>query len=194
MTNEALPQTHQAVSAPESSALSELTAMRTCYDALKGLPVDAIARATNWLAATFQIGGQAPSARNGPAVQRSSSTPSAPIEDPISKYSDLPSFFAATQPEVQTDKALVVAAWLQVAKNIEDLDSQQINTELKHLGHGLLNITRALDSLIASRPALMIQTRKEGTSQQARKRFKVTVEGMNRVKGLLIDQNENGTS
>ena len=58
---------------------------------------------------------------------------------------------------------------------------------LKNLGHGVGNITRAFDTLRASKPALTVQTRKEGSSKQARKKFRVTTEGHRRIT-LLSEQ------
>jgi len=49
-------------------------------------------------------------------------------------------------------------------------------TSLKHLGHGFGNITRAFENLKAMKPALIVQTRRDGSSPQARKKFKVTSE------------------
>jgi hypothetical protein len=83
------------------------------------------------------------------------------------------------------DKALVVAYWLQVRGGAADIDAQTANTELKHLGHGISNVTRAFEGLKSQKPALMIQLRKEGSTQQARKRFKVTAEGRKSVERML---------
>jgi hypothetical protein len=163
--------------------------MRTSHDALKDLPLDAIERSIQWLAATFGIaGGVSPLAGHSQPLQRTKLSAVPAIHE--MEFADLPSLFSAARPEVQSDKALVVAYWLQKIKNSEDLDSQQINSELKHLGHGVPNITRALDYLIGARPALLIQTRKDGTAKQARKRYKLTNEGKNRVLSLLAQPQE----
>lgn len=167
-----------------STALAELAAMRTCHDALKELPHEASERCLQWLAATIGIGTPRPA---NPAGKVNQPQPTPQNSLATREFTDLPSLFAAAQAETQADKALVVSYWLQ-SRGDEDLDSQQINSELKHLGHGVGNITRALDALIDSRPALLIQTRKEGTAKQARKRYKLTIEGKNRVLTLLAQQ------
>jgi hypothetical protein len=56
---------------------------------------------------------------------------------------------------------------------------------LKNLGHGVKDITKVFSSLIATSPQQVIQTRKSGTSRQARKRYKVTKAGIARVQELL---------
>ena len=87
-----------------------------------------------------------------------------------------------------TRKSSAVAYWVQRIKGNGDFDAATINKELKHLGHGVGNITAALGSLIARKPNLVIQTRKGGSSQQARKRYKLTTEGLKYVDNMI--QNE----
>jgi hypothetical protein len=98
---------------------------------------------------------------------------------------DLPTTFAAASPENDTDRALVGAYWFQVIKGQADIDSQEVNSELKHLGHGVGNITRAFDHLMAAKPQLVIQTRKSGKAKQARKKYRVTEAGIARVNQLM---------
>jgi hypothetical protein len=78
-----------------------------------------------------------------------------------------------------------VGYWLQYREGANELEAQRINSELKHLGHGIGNVTRALDWLKAQKPSLMIQKRKEGATKQARKKFVVTNEGKKFVEKLL---------
>jgi len=59
------------------------------------------------------------------------------------------------------------------------------NASLKDLGHGLSNVTVALDGLKDEKPALILQLKKSGTSKQARKTYKLTVEGAKRVRQML---------
>ncbi|ANH73510.1 hypothetical protein ACS15_2824 [Ralstonia insidiosa] len=88
-------------------------------------------------------------------------------------------------PTSDGEKALVVGYWFQVKEGATELEAQKINSELKHLGHGIGNVTRALDWLKAQKPALMIQKRKEGTTKQARKKFVVTNEGKKHVEKMV---------
>lgn len=68
---------------------------------------------------------------------------------------------------------------------MEAFDSQSAHKELKHLGQQLPNITNALESLKNQKPALVLQLRKSGTSQQARKTYKLTVAGMRAVEKMI---------
>jgi DNA-binding PadR family transcriptional regulator len=98
---------------------------------------------------------------------------------------DLPTTFAAASPKSDTDGELVGAYWLQISKGQADVDAQEVNRELKQLGHGVGNITRAFDHLMAAKPQLVIQTRKSGKVKQARKKYRVTEEGIARVNQLI---------
>ena len=69
--------------------------------------------------------------------------------------------------------------------NQEDWDAQAVNSELKHLGYQSTNITRDLDALMARTPKMVLQVRKEGTTRQARKRYKLTREGIKVVEKLV---------
>jgi len=103
-------------------------------------------------------------------------------------FADLADLVDAAKPATGLDRILVGAYWFQVAQQHDDFDSQTLNTELKHMGYPSGNITRDLDSLINRVPKLVIQTRKEGTSKQARKRFRLTREGVRAVENMLRGQ------
>ncbi len=98
---------------------------------------------------------------------------------------NLADLFDSAQAESGLDKVLVVAYWFQVSQRQDDWDSFAVNTELKHLGHPSTNITRDLDSLMKRSPRLVLQVRKDGTTRQARKRYKLTREGVRAVEKML---------
>ena len=83
------------------------------------------------------------------------------------------------------ERALFGAYWLQEIGGQPDFDSASLNRELKHLGHAASNITSALTSLMTKRPQLVVQTRKSGASRQARKKYKLTSAGVQKVKAML---------
>jgi hypothetical protein len=58
------------------------------------------------------------------------------------------------------------------------VSGQDINAVLKNHGKGLSNVTKAVSRLARSDPSLMLQVRKDGTSRQARKTYKVTTSGV----------------
>jgi hypothetical protein len=98
--------------------------------------------------------------------------------------SDVASLFDLANPTTETDKVLVVGYWFQVIRAEADLDSQSLNTELKNLGYPIGNITRAVSALASSTPRLIVQIKKGGTTRQARKKFRLTVEGIRRVEAM----------
>lgn len=94
-------------------------------------------------------------------------------------------FYAEASPNTESERTLVVAYWVQERQDSGDFDSQAVNTELKHLGHGVSNITRAIDVLKKHKPQFVIQIQKSGKAKQARKRYKVTAAGKDEVKRIL---------
>jgi hypothetical protein len=105
-------------------------------------------------------------------------------------YANLGDFFDAVNPQTEADRVLAVAYWVQAVEGMEDFESFPVNKQLKNLGHPVSNITRAIDSMIAQTPRLIIQTAKTGTAKQARKRYKVTREGLKRVQQMLAASEE----
>ena len=66
-----------------------------------------------------------------------------------------------------------------------ELKEQEVNNELKDLGHEVSNITVAFTTLQNRKPHLARQVKKTGTSKQARKRYKLTIKGMRKVEQML---------
>jgi hypothetical protein len=159
----------------------EVGAMAALEAALSGLDDDAKSRVLRWAADRFGISGTLAPGRSAAPASSSTAAP-APFTADASSLADL---YSAAAPETGSQKALVVAYWLQFAKGQADLESQQINNELKQLGHGIANITKALEELKQRKPQLVVQTRKEGTTQQARKKYRVTEEGRKFVQQMV---------
>lgn len=103
----------------------------------------------------------------------------------LAVFGSLGELYAASSPKTNGEKALVAGYWLQTRGGAAELTGQAINTELKHLGHGVGNITVALDELKSSKPALALQLRKTGASQQARKKYKITEAGLKQVENMV---------
>lgn len=155
----------------------ELKAMTDIEAALNDLSENERSRVMQWAAARFGA---------GPAGHTVVAKPAAPAGRPSDdQFSSVGELYDAAGPVSDASRVLVVAYWLQYHQGATDVESQAINTELKHMGHGIGNITRAFSALKSQKPALVIQTRKEGTTQQARKRFKVTGEGQKAVEKML---------
>lgn len=166
---------------------SEFEAIKVLYAALEPLDDDARTRVINYIIARLDI------ATEGDHDDEPVDAPTDPEslleqeQGQAPKYSSFAELFDAAQPHRSADKALVAGYWLQVCQSQNDFDGQSANRELKHLGEGIGNITIATNSLKAQKPALVIQLKKSGKSQQARKTYKVTVAGIKAVESM-IDQ------
>ena len=162
----------------------ELEVMGDIAGGLKKLSgnVEGIRRVLQWAASAFlPEGAPSPMQAAMPASQASASA-NTTMSEP---FSSLPDLYAAVSPSSDSARALVVGYWFQALQGEQDLDGFQINKELKHLGHGVTNITTALSSLIERKPQLVIQTRKSGNSKQARKRYRLTDAGVKAVERMV---------
>jgi hypothetical protein len=101
------------------------------------------------------------------------------------QFDSIGDLFDAADPQTESNKVLVAAYWTQVVEKAEDFESYPVNQQLKNLGHPVSNITRALDTMQAQSPRLVRQTSKSGSSKQARKRYRITREGIKYVQAMV---------
>lgn len=130
-----------------------------------------------------------------PPMRRQSAGVAAESPAPaVPEFSSMAELFDTADPGTEAERVLVVAYWVQTVEGAEEFESFPVNKHLKHLGHPVSNITRALDTMIDQRPRLILQTSKSGRAKQARKRYKLTREGVKRVEGMLAQAigDENG--
>ena len=107
------------------------------------------------------------------------------VARPAERFRDFVTFYDDTDPRSGPERALVAAYWFQEIVGNPDWDSQTINTELRNLGHPSSNITADLKSLSQRTPRLVLQVSKSGTSAPARKRYKLTREGVRAVQSMM---------
>jgi hypothetical protein len=160
----------------------EVEAMGKLAEALDALDdPDQQARTIRWAAERYGVtlASNAPRSVGGGGNGGGGSDPA--------DYKDVGELVAAAAPPTPEDRALVVAYWLQEVREGKQptFTGQQVNTELKHLGHGTDDITDLIGKLVATSPQQVLQTRKSGTTRQARKTYKVTKAGARRVQELL---------
>lgn len=111
--------------------------------------------------------------------------PSAPITGEHESIGDL---FDAANPKTESERVLVAGYWSQVVEGAADFESFPVNQHLKNLGHSVSNITRAIDTMLAQSPRYVLQVSKSGSAKQARKRYKLTREGVKRVQTMLAEK------
>jgi hypothetical protein len=161
----------------------EIKAMTDVVGALTPLEPEAVARVITWAAERFSV-----QLARGGRPKASASDLTGVREDFVAQPKDFADFhelFDAANPSTGPDKALLAGYWFQVVQGQDDLESQQLNSELKNLGHPSTNITRDFGSLINRSPRYVMQVRKEGNSKQARKKYKLTREGIKAVERML---------
>jgi hypothetical protein len=159
-------------SAAEIAVLSQVT------NAMAELDDAAARRIISWLSDKYRVTASSSSRH----ATEAGAEATARAQDGLG---DLAATVAAAQPRTERERALVAAYWFQRVNGDPDFDGQAINRELKNLGSGVSNITKALSYLIDQRPQLVIQVRKAGTSQQARKKYRLTTAGFETVERML---------
>ena len=177
----------------EADPLAEINAMKAVAEALQPLSANSRRGVLEWAGrfygANTQSTAKITASVSGVLPQlTANSSVGAHAESPA----NLAELFSQARPGTDAEKALIAAYWFQKIEGHEDLDSFTLNSELTHLGHRLTNITRALSTLMLTKPALVVQTRKEGKTKQARKKYKLTVEGMRRVERMLLGAPSDG--
>ena len=160
----------------------EIEALDTIIKTLEGL--DEAQRRNILLYVTARYGGRA---AGHPAPESSSGHHFGDGAADPAQFADLGDLFDAANPQSEVDRVLVVAYWKQAVEGADGFEAFGVSKELKHLGHGVPNITRALGVLINQSPKLVLQVAKGGKTRQARKRYKVTREGIRRVQAMMND-------
>jgi len=102
-----------------------------------------------------------------------------------SEYLHFADLYNACQPITSAQKALTAAYWVQVIQGADSFQSLTLNKLLKDLGYGLDRINDALASNIAAKPALVLQVKRGGSSQQSRKTYKMTGAGISSIKASI---------
>lgn len=96
----------------------------------------------------------------------------------IKRYKTIENLFLAADINTVAEKILLAAAYLQEKKGFEEFGSYDINSRLKKMGYGIQNVTNAINSLIRKKPPLLIQTKKEGSTKQSKRKFQITPDGL----------------
>jgi hypothetical protein len=162
---------------------AELKAMQAMVEALEGIEEGARARVVSWVAKRYSI-----SIETGPGSSSSAGNLKAENNLVDVHYDSFSDLFDAASPKTENENVLVGAFWFQQLQGNADFSSQQINDELKNLGHAVSNVTRTFDRLRETKPALALQIQKSGKSKQARKRYRLTGAGTKEVYRMLAGE------
>lgn len=170
-----------AVNDPEVQAISILS------QTLSPLDPETQRRVLEWANSRFGL----PSRRTpSPAQMSVSEASNIRAESSGTSFNAFVDLFDAVNPRTDLEKALTAAYWVQQGLGQPSWRSQQLNDFLKDAGHGVGNITLALNNAQSRTPALVRQMSKAGKSRQARKTYKLTGAGLQYVgsrAGATID-------
>ncbi len=185
----------------------ELNVMTKAYKLIKKLGDEEQGRVIQWLAGKFgvpqtglsgridnvSLGGStinaALSGSGSAKLGRRSSVEAVgnveAIVTELTNYS-IQGLFERVKTKTDVARVLLVAAYLQERTKGEELGSRAINKELKSVGRGIKNITQTINSLLKKEPSLLVITQKTTTSQQGKKKCRVTPIGLEKVKESLV--------
>ena len=179
----------------------ELAVMARSYDIIKDLGLEERKRVIQWLTSKlgievnansqqilpFSIGypvGQANGAQATTSTSTTENILSETASTDLSAYS-VQGLFDRIKMKTDVARVLLVASYLQDKDPATELGSRPINKELKKIGHGIKNITQAINSLLKKDPELLVMTRKTTSSQQGKKKYQVTDLGMQKTREAL---------
>ena len=160
-------------------ASDEFNAFKAVHDALEPLAEDARSRVIKSVTTLLGI-------QHHVSQANSSETEYSVLEEKDNhSFSNLAELFDAADPGPHSEKALLAGYWIQVEGGADSFTSQEVNKELRDLGHRIGHITSAISALQSTKPQLVFQLKKSGTSQQARKTFKISNAGIKRVQEMI---------
>jgi hypothetical protein len=165
------------------SASEEVAAMGTIAKLLGELDDEEAKRVLRWANDRFGLKTQ-PRADHG-QDGREEGGDRGPGTAQFSRIADL---MDAANPSNGTEHVLVGAFWFQVVQDMESVTGQQVNAELKDLGHPVSDITNTFGGLMKRKPSLARQVQKSGTSKQARKKYRLTDAGIRQVQRMIDDE------
>ncbi|MFN7120226.1 MAG: hypothetical protein ACK4TA_25780 [Saprospiraceae bacterium] len=172
----------------------EMDVLSRCYEVLSKADDDVKSRVLLWLSSKFGV-GQATvvfgaAASNGASAGSENGTTAHTTEKPaetgpagLESFTNFTDMYRALRPNSDAEKALTAAVYLSAKRNMSEVSSAQVQKELKLIGERVSNITQAISALVKKK--YIMQLGKEGDSQQARKKYKITPEAV-RVIGEML--------
>jgi hypothetical protein len=156
---------------------AEVVAIQRVLAALEGLDEGARIRVLQWAANRYGVNlSGRPVTRHGGMEGR---------DDTAAEFEHFADLFDAANPSTEDDRALVGGYWFQVVQRESSFTGRKVNDTLKDTGHGVSNVARSFESLQKRSPAAARQVSKSGRSRQARKTYKLTVEGIRSVERMI---------
>jgi hypothetical protein len=167
----------------------ELSAMSQMIEVFNELEHGERKRIVDWIINRFQLGEE----KQTDEIKLHDTTPTIvqqidaePIEkQDLKQYKSMADLLEVSTVKKVVDRILVAAAYIQEKKNVEELTSFEINTQLKKAERGIPNISIGINRLLEKVPQLMAVTQRDGNTKQSRRKFKVTEDGLKKAKSFL---------
>jgi hypothetical protein len=166
----------------------EIKAMGAINAAMEDLEPEETKRVLRWAADKY--GGGEVGIQPGTGGEGRAEADSRERERGGAAYERISDLMDAASPISIVDHVLVGSYWFQVVNGQDGFTGQEVNAELKDLGHGSKNITDAYTSLMGRKPPAARQVQKSGTTRQARKKYRLTEVGVRAVERMLRGETE----
>lgn len=164
----------------------EVLAMGKVFEALKDLSDDGRERVLDWAFSKFNFTKPSNNSKiNEIKSNKDGYNHNLLNSNYFNQFEDIHSLFTTAQVKTEQEKVLLTASFLQIKNPLNELTSREINSELNDAGVRISNITTTIVGLISKKPPLILQTKKDGTSPQAQKKYKVTPEGIKVALGFF---------
>lgn len=162
----------------------EIAAMTKMAEALEELDAPARTRVLRWVADKYEVTLAHKAKKQEEPDGSDADTPS--DDDPgHQEYDTFAEFFSDAGPSTTAEKVLVAGYWHQEMQGQTEVTSAVLNKDLKNLGHGITGMNDRFATLMSSKPQLAIQLKKSGAAKQARKKYKITRAGIDKVQEML---------
>jgi len=170
----------------------EIEAMAAMAEALDALTADERGRVLRWAAERYGA-VQAPAPPVDPPNLRTdvgdvAVTPNIGQAVGVTRQQTFDHFaelYDAFNPQNDAERALIGGYWQQVILGKTSFMAGHVNKELRDLGHAVTAINKAMTANMGKKPALVLQLKRSGTTQQARKTLKLSGEGIKSVESRL---------
>ncbi len=176
----------------------EIVAMNKVLDSLKNLDNGGRKRVIRWLIDRFRLaGGKTPHQLTPPAKVNKQTETESIVKEKLGKtaqplkrkeiknYDTVLDLFSESKAKKSISKILLMAAYLQERHHFKEITTYDINFRLKRIRHEVTNISGIINGILQKKPQLLAEIKKEGQGKHARRKFRVTAEGLKVAKSYL---------
>jgi hypothetical protein len=176
----------------------EIVAMNKVLDSLQNLDNGSRKRVIHWLIDRFRLaGGKTPHQLTPPAKVNKKTETKSIVKQKLGKpaqslkrkeikhYDTVLDLFSESKVKKSISKILLMAAYLQERHHFKEITTYDINFRLKRIRHEVTNISSIINGILKKKPQLLAEIKKEGQGKHARRKFRVTDEGLKVAKSYL---------